>query len=145
MDPNKLEYKSNNPLVAVIKEKNVYKVMNGNQVVSTLIPDFIEFDNSLDSVSIVIDGKVQKVKIGSLVTVKNDFSVEPIRGYRINVIGYSKHGVENESGLKIMQKEIMSNYAIDKQESTYMVQFYKDKKFCGIVTVKFEDAAKSKK
>lgn len=145
MDPTKLEYKSNNPLVAVIKEKNVYKVMNGNQVVSTLIPDFIEFDNSLDSVSILIDGKVQKVKIGSLVTVKNDFSVEPIRGYRINVIGYSKHGVENESGLKIIQKEIMSNYAIDKQESTYMVQFYKDKKFCGIVTVKFEDAAKSKK
>lgn len=145
MDKNKLVYTSNNPLVAVIKEKDTYKIMNGNQLVSTLKPDFIEFENSLDSVSITLDGHLQKVKIGSLVSVKHDFVVDPIKGYRINVIGFSKSGVTSEAGIKIEHKELLPNYAIDKGESIYMVQFYKDKKFCGMVNIKFEDAAKNKK
>jgi hypothetical protein len=145
MDKNKLVYKSDNPLVAVVKSKNTYKIMNGNELVSTLHPDLIEFENSLDTVTIMIDGQPKKVKIGSLVTVKHNFNVEAIKGYRINVIGYSKAGVVSEGGITIEHKDFLAHYAIDKSESTYMVHFYKDKKFCGMVNLKFEDAQKSKK
>jgi len=145
MNKDKLVYSSNNPLVAVIKDKDDYKIMNGNILVSTLKPDYNEFESSLSDISLQIDGKKSSAKIGTQVNVKNNFLIEPINGYRINVIGWSKPGVISEGGIKIEQKELVKGYAIDKSETTYMVQFYKDKKFCGMLNVKFEDEKKMKK
>jgi len=145
MSKDKLVYNSNNPLVAVIKDKDEYKIMNGHIHVSTLKPDYIEFEHSLNDVGFIIDGKKTSVKIGSLISAKNSFQVDPINGYRINIIGFSKTGVVSEGGIKVEPKDFIKTYAIDKDETTYMVQFYKDKKFCGIVNIKFEDEKKSKK
>lgn len=145
MNKDKLVYTSNNPLVAVIKDKDDYKIMNGNILVSTLKPDYNEFESSLSDISLQIDGKKSSAKIGTQVNVKSNFLVEPINGYRINVIGWSKTGVISEGGIKIEPKDLVKGYAIDKSETTYMVQFYKDKKFCGMLNVKFEDEKKMKK
>ena len=145
MSKDKLVYNSNNPLVAVIKDKDEYKIMNGNILVSTLKPDFIEFEHSLNDIGLIIDGKKTTAKIGSLISAKNSFQIDPINGYRINIIGYSKPGVVSEDGIRVEPKDFIKSYAIDKDETTYMVQFYKDKKFCGMVNIKFEDEKKSKK
>lgn len=145
MEKDKLVYKSNNPLVAVIKEKDEYKIMNGNILVSKLKPDYAELDNSLNEVNLSLDSKKISTKMGAMVNAKNSFQIDPINGYRINVIGYSKAGVVSEGGIKIEAKDIVKSYAIDKAETTYMVQFYKDKKFCGMITIKFDDDKKSKK
>lgn len=145
MSKDKLVYNSNNPLVAVIKDKDEYKIMNGNILVSTLKPDFIEFEHSLNDIGLTIDGKKTTAKIGSLISAKNSFQIDPINGYRINIIGYSKTGIVSEGGIKVEPKDFIKSYAIDKDETTYMVQFYKDKKFCGMVNIKFEDEKKSKK
>lgn len=145
MSKGTLVYNSTNPLVAVLKEKDEYKIMNGNILVSKLKPDFFEFEDSLNSVGLIIDGKKISAKIGSLIRAKNSFQVEAINGYRVNIIGYSKNGVTNEVGIKVEPKDFIQSYAIDKDETTYMVQFYKDKKFCGMINIKFEDEKKSKK
>jgi len=145
MSKEKLTYESNNPLVAVMKEKDEYKIMNGHIVVSTLKPDFFEFDNSLNDVGLIIDGKKTTAKIGSLIHAKNSFQVDSINGYRVNIIGYTKEGVTNEAGFSVELKDFIKTYAIDKDETTYMVQFYKDKKFCGMVNIQFDDEKKSKK
>ncbi len=144
MSKDKLVYASNNPLVAVIKDKDEYKIMNGNTLVSRLKPDYTEFENSLNTVLVNIDGIKNNVKIGTAITLNKEFLVEPIKGYRINVIGYSKAGVVSEAGIKISEKELIKTYAIDKAEDTYMVQFYKDKRFAGMITVKFDNEKKSK-
>lgn len=145
MDKDKFVYASNNPLVAVIKDKDEYRVMNGNILISRFKPDYAEFENSLNSVVLQIDGIKSNVKIGSNIRVQKDFLVESIKGYRINVIGYSKSGVVSEDGIKIAEKDILDSYAIDKDETTYMVQYYKDKKFCGMITVTFSNKKKGKK
>lgn len=145
MSKDKLVYNSNNPLVAVIKDEDEYKIMNGNILVSTLKPDFIKFEHSLNDIGLIIDGKKTTAKIGSLISAKNSFQIDPINGYRINIIGYSKPGVVSEGGIRVEPKDFIKSYAIDKDETTYMVQFYKDKKFCGMVNIKFEDEKKSKK
>lgn len=145
MSKGTLVYNSTNPLVAVLKEKDEYKIMNGNILVSKLKPDFFEFEDSLNSVGLIIDGKKISAKIGSRISAKNSFQVEAINGYRVNIIGYSKNGVTNEVGIKVEPKDFIQSYAIDKDETTYMVQFYKDKKFCGMINIKFEDEKKSKK
>ncbi len=145
MKKEKLHYKSNNPLVALVKNKDEYIVMNGNKPISKLKPDFVEFDNSLSSVSIKVDGVSQSIKMGSIFKAKKSFLIEPRDGYRVNVIGYSKDGTANESGISIEMKDVIKTYALDKQERTYMVQFYKDKKFCGMVSAQFEGDAKAQK
>ena len=96
-------------------------------------------------IGLIIDGKKTTAKIGSLISAKNSFQIDPINGYRINIIGYSKPGVVSEGGIRVEPKDFIKSYAIDKDETTYMVQFYKDKKFCGMVNIKFEDEKKSKK
>lgn len=145
MSKEALVYHSTNPLVAVLKEKDEYKIMNGNILVSKLKPDFFEFEDSLKSVGLIIDGQKTSAKIGSLIRAKHSFQIDPIQGYRINMIGYSKEGVTSEGGIHVTPKDFMESYAIDKDETTYMVQFYKDKKFCGMINIKFEDERKSKK
>jgi len=94
---------------------------------------------------LIIDGKKTTAKIGSLIHAKNSFQVDSINGYRVNIIGYTKEGVTNEAGFSVELKDFIKTYAIDKDETTYMVQFYKDKKFCGMVNIQFDDEKKSKK
>ena len=145
MNKDKLSYTSNNPLIAVIKDKDEYNIMNGNILISKFKADFIEFENSLSTIGLLIDDKKSSAKIGSIIHAKNSFQIDPINGYRINIIGYSKNGVVSEGGIRVEPKDFIKSYAIDKDETTYMVQFYKDKKFCGMVNIKFEDDKKSKK
>ena len=66
MSKDKLVYNSNNPLVAVIKDKDEYKIMNGNILVSTLKPDFIEFEHSLNDIGLMMFTKFGK-RIQSIV------------------------------------------------------------------------------
>ena len=145
MNKDKLVYSSNNPLVAVIKDKDDYKVMNGNMLVSKLRADYSDFESSLNDVPLQIDGKRTTAKIGTLISAKHNFMIEPINGYRVNIIGYSKTGVVSEHNIKVELKDFIKTYSLDKNGTTYMVQFYKDKKFCGMLSIKFEDDAKAKK
>ena len=130
-------YHSENPLIAVIHDKNEYKIMNGNKLISTLKADMMEFDNSLNEINLLLDGKKSTAKVGTLIQAREHFEIAPIQGYRINIIGYSKEGVLSEEGIKVEPSALMKSYAIDKEETTYMVHFYKDKKFCGMVNIQF--------
>ncbi|NCD11851.1 MAG: hypothetical protein EOL93_04810, partial [Epsilonproteobacteria bacterium] len=142
INKEEFHYQSDNPLVAVLKDKDTYKIMNGNILISTLKADMMEFDNSLEEISLLLDGEKTRAKVGSLISANKSFEIAPIKGYRINVIGYSKEGVVSEEGIKIEPHSLMKSYAIDKNETIYMVHFYKDKKFCGMVNIQFVEPKK---
>ena len=44
---------------------------------------------------------------------------------------------KNESGLQIKKKQILKRFSIDKKGQIYRVEFYKDKKFAGMILVNF--------
>lgn len=74
MEKDKLIYKSDNPLVADYqKEKDEYKIMNGNILVSKLKPDYAELDNSLNEIGLNLDGKKISAKMGAMVKQKTLF------------------------------------------------------------------------
>jgi TATA-box binding protein (TBP) (component of TFIID and TFIIIB) len=133
-----LVYKSQNPLVAVIKSKSGYDIYNGNIKVSSLSTQSYAFDDSLKEVEAVSDGKIQKVAIGSYLNVKNSFKINVPNDYRLNIIGFSKKGVENESGIEVTKSELDKNYSLDKSAKIYRAEIYKSKSFCGMVVVKFD-------
>ncbi len=134
-----LEYKKNNPLIAVIEKNKTLKVRYGNRYVTSLKPQYFEYDYGLDSINMQVDGKNKKINIGEKVDVEKSFRVLAERNYRVNVIGYAKRGVVNENGLLIKRKQIKSRFSIDKNEKIFRVELYKGDKFSGMILVNFTE------
>jgi len=137
-----LEFSASNPLVAVIAKHKHFQVRYGNRRVTRLVPQYFDFDDSLQQVEFEIDGKIQRINLGTTVKVMQHFKVMPQKGYRTNVIGYSRKGLGNESGVTIKQQDIMRRFSVDKRARLYRVEFYRAERFCGMVLVNFSNPAK---
>jgi hypothetical protein len=132
-----LDIMSNNPLVAIVKEGKYYKVQYGNRRMTVLNPQYFQFDHSLKSINFTIDGQSKEIKVGDMVKVNNSFSVEKLKGYRVNVIGYKNKNYYNESGITIYKNQIQKRFSIDKNGKIFRVELYKGDKFSGMVLVNF--------
>jgi len=137
-----VEYEKSNPLIAVIKNKKTIKVRYGNRSVTSLNPQYFEYDYGLDSVSMQIDGKTKNISIGETVNVKNNFKVLAENDYRVNIIGFSKIGTRNENGLLVKRKQIASRFSVDKSSNIFRVELYKGKRFSGMILVDFDRGEK---
>ena len=137
------EYKKNNPLIAVISHKKGLKIRYGNRYVTSLKPQYFEYDYGLDSITVQVDGENKKINIGEKIKVEKSFRVRAANDYRVNIIGYSKQGVTNENNILIKRKNIKSRFSIDKSEKIFRVELYKGKKFSGMILVDFAEKKNS--
>lgn len=135
-----MKYKKNNPLIAVVGNNKVLKVRYGNRYVTSLKPQYFDYDYSLNSLNIQVDGKNRKINIGDKVNVEQSFRVLAGKDYRVNIIGYSKRGRVNENGLLVKRKQIIPRFSIDKNERIFRVELYKGSKFSGMILVNFVDS-----
>lgn len=132
-----LKYKKNNPLIAVIGKNKTLRVRYGNRYVTSLKPQYFDYDYSLDAVNIQADGKSRRINIGGKVNVAESFRVMAEEGYRVNIIGYARQGVANENMILVKREHIKSRFSIDREENLFRVELYKGKKFSGMVLVNF--------
>lgn len=132
-----VRFSASNPLIAVIGDKKSYKVRYGNRSVTQLNPQYFEYDDSLANFTLWVDGEQKTVKFGDVIEVKQHFKVDPLKDYRVNVIGYTKRGVKNESGILVSHKDIIKRYSVDRRSRKYRVEIYNGDKYCGMVLVKF--------
>ncbi len=137
-----VEFIANNPLIAVVANRNRYRIHYGNNRLTFLKPQYFEYDQSLDGIEMLIDGVPQQVEFGATIAVEHDFLVQRKKGYRVNVIGFSKRGQRNESGLKIEEQQIVDRYSIDKSGKIFRVEVYHQKRFSGMVLVDFRAQTK---
>lgn len=135
-----LIYTKSNPLIAVVRNKNELKVRYGNRYLTSLNPQYFEYDNNPEFIKMQVDGADKIIKIGERISVKNNFRVLAETDYRVNVIGYTKNGIVNENGHLIKRASIQSRYSIDKSENIFRVELYKGDKFSGMILVDFESA-----
>ncbi len=136
----RITFKPSSPVMTVINEGGKYVVHYGNRKLTTLIPQYFEYEKFDGSVKINIDGKIKDVKLGSLIKVKSYFNVRPSNRLRVNVIGYVNKKYKNESSLNIRKKYILTKYSIDKDGRRYRVEIYDKKyknKFLGMILVEF--------
>jgi hypothetical protein len=121
------------PLVAIKEYKNRFDLMCGNRVISRLYPDYVKNISPIKSLDIEIDGVKKAITIPSKFYFKKEFKILEKKGYRVNVIGYSKRGVKNEVNIDISQKNLLSRFSMDRDKKCYRVEIYKDKNFAGMV------------
>ncbi len=133
-----VEYTTDHPLVAVVERDEKYRVCYGNRRMSLLYPQYFEYDNSLHTLDMQIDGYEKVVPLGTVVDVKDNFLIKNRDGYRINVIGYTQEGLDSEVETTIERKSIVDRFSIDKEGKMYRVEIYRDHKFSGMILVNFD-------
>ena len=135
-----LSYHSPNPLIAVIKENDTYKVQYGNRSVTKLKPQYFEFAKPLDKISLLSDGNELVLKSGDKFSVKKSFKIKSLKNVRVNVIGYGTKSVD-ESEQEVDKNSLNKSYSIDKDGKIYRVEFYKSEngkeKFAGMILAEF--------
>ena len=131
-----LDFEASNPLLTIVKEKNIYTIHYGNRRLSKLKADYQDYDEQNNSVKLLVDGKLQDVSFGSIVNVSKDFLVKYDENFRVNVIGYTnKRKIETD--INIRKNQIASRFSVDKGGDVYRVEYYNKDKFAGMILVKF--------
>lgn len=137
----KITFKPSSPVMTVLEEKGRYVVYYGNRKLTTLVPQYMAYDEFDGSLQVEIDGKIQTVTLGSLVEVEDYFHIKTDERIRVNVIGYVNKKHKSEYGLDIRKKYIMKRFSIDKDGRRFRVEVYDSKvrdKFLGMFLVEFK-------
>ncbi len=132
-------YRPSNPLIALVESDQGYRVFHGNRRITRICPEYFEYDFSTEGINIQIDGEERKATFGDMLGVQESFMVMPKKGCRVNVIGFKKTGISDESGVMIGQEDVMKRFSVDKSGNIFRVEVYKDDKFSGMVLVNFTD------
>ncbi|MCF6249427.1 MAG: succinylglutamate desuccinylase/aspartoacylase family protein [Desulfobacula sp.] len=132
-----IEFTVNNPLMAIIPSGNAFSVIHGNRRMTHLSPQYFDYDFSIDAIKMIIDDTPQTVSFGQIIPVKNSFLVQHMKEHRVNIIGFTRKGLSNESGVIIKKEQVLKKYSIDKKGSIFRVEIYKEKKFSGMILVDF--------
>ena len=132
-----IDYSASNPLIAVLNQDRHYNIRYGNRSVTRLMPQYFDFDNSLTTVKLTVDGVEREVRLGGVIAVNDHFQVNTDDHYRVNVIGFTRPGLRNEQGVNIRHKDIAKRYSIDQQGQLFRIEFYRDNYFCGMILADF--------
>ncbi|WP_121022465.1 M99 family carboxypeptidase catalytic domain-containing protein [Helicobacter vulpis] len=127
-------------ILGLLPRKNQIWLKYGNKLMTRFIPEYMPFDDSLKDINIEIDNKVKTIALASIVDVKGSFKVLPKKGYRVNIIGFSRANEgskPNEVGVKIAHKNLSTRFSVDTKGRIYRVEVYKGNAFCGMILVRF--------
>ncbi|MCT7911352.1 hypothetical protein N5912_05900 [Arcobacter lacus] len=133
------EFKFENSLGATKIVDNKYELYIGNINVTNLFPQIFDVKEYKDTIKIEVDGKVINIKLGEIVDVKSSFKIVKNDFFRINVIGFSKTGVDSEDDILLKKSDMVDSFSIDTNNKQYRVEFYKDNNFYGMITINFVD------
>lgn len=133
-----VEFSSDNPLVALLGSGKRFNIHYGNRRMTFLNPQYMDFDDSIAGVEMDVDGFSEQVPFGRVMPVADSFTVKAKPGYRVNVIGFVKPGVKNESGVEVTHNGFMRSFSVDNRGKVYRVEVYKGDKFSGMILVDFD-------
>lgn len=136
---NSNEFKFEHPLgfLRVVDDK--YKLFIGNTNVTNLSKETFDIKEYKDTIELEIDGKITKVRLGEILDVKTSFKVLKNDYFRVNVIGFSKTGVDSEDNILLKKSDIINSFSIDTANKQYRIEFYKNDDFYGMITINFKN------
>lgn len=135
-DAKPTNFLSVNPLITIKPAKQIYRIHYGNNRLAFINPLSVELDRKIDKVGMVIDGVEQQIALGSVISVTENFSIDPPPSYRANIIGYASGG-KDDSGIMVKRSQLLPEYSIDLNAKRYRVEIYRGEKFSGMVLVDF--------
>lgn len=116
------DYATSNEITAIVADKKGYFIQYGNRFQARLHPEYFEFSDAFNEFKMEIDGEVKLVPFASKVLVKKEFMIPKIKGVRVNIIGLDKG--RDESGIKVVKKNMIPQYSLDTASKMFRVEFY---------------------
>ena len=132
-----LQFLVNNPLLALVHNKSDFSLYHGNRCLSRLSPQYFEYDLDIDHIEMEVDGQKKQVTFGSRIPVKEQFLVHPIPNHRVNIIGFAKKDMTDETGVLVTRNDFMQRFSIDRDGAIYRIEVYSKGKFNGMVLADF--------
>ena len=124
-------------ILGVIKSvDNRYELYIGNFKVSDFYPQIFEIEQYKEKIKVEIDGKIVETNFASQLDVKDSFKILK-SDFRVNIIGFSKDGVDSEDDILIKKSDIVDSFSVDNGKNKYRAEFYKDGKFYGMIILNF--------
>ena len=133
-EDNKFDF--THTLAKVKYNNNKYEIYVGNIKVCDLYPQTFELANTQNKIQILVDGKEIKTSFGNQIDIKSDFKILK-SDLRVNIIGYSKDGIDSEDDILIKKSDIQDTYSMDNNKTKYRAEFYKDGNFYGMIVLNF--------
>lgn len=127
------------PIMAVLPcaNDNSYLCIHyGNRKIAQIKPDWREINDELDAVKATVDGKEIIAPFGQILEVGKEVTIEPIKGFRVNAIGYDKGG-KDEAGIPLRRKDFETRFSIDRSGRLFRVEVYKGKTIAGMFLLRF--------
>ncbi len=141
-----IDFSTMDPLITVVPQASHYDVYQGNERVTTLVPQYFKYDKQLPTLNVIVDNDPQNVTVGNTLTVRKSFQIEPLDGYRVNAIGFSAK-TKDEAGISLSKSDFGRRFSLDKAGTVYRIEIYRlaaDKQekdmFAGMVLIKFCDS-----
>ncbi|MDR0477531.1 MAG: hypothetical protein LBH14_06300, partial [Desulfobulbaceae bacterium] len=146
-----LDFVTSNPLITVVPSDKGLCVFHGNEKITTLLPEYFEFDKEKQSpkVRFLVDGKAVDADMGQVIQVKKQVSVLPLKGYRVNFVGFRRPGVHDEAGITIKKENFIRSYSLNTDGNIFRAEFYRidaktgGEKFAGMINISFAGAKAS--
>lgn len=132
-----MEFHVNHPLLTLVPQGSGFSLFHGNRRLTRLYPQYFESDPGLDRIEMVVDGQSRTVTFGSSIQVREQFLVRDIPEHRVNIIGFSKKNVANESGVLVRLEQIAKRFSMDRDGRIFRVEVYGSGRFNGMVLVDF--------
>ncbi len=132
-----IEFVVNHPLMTLVPREGYFGLYHGNRQLTRLWPQYFEYARDLDGIFMVVDGQERFIPFGSVVSVQDRFLVKHIPAHRVNIIGFSRQKVPNESGFVVRQKNFIKRFSMDRAGRIFRVEVYQSGKFNGMVLVDF--------
>ena len=129
-------FKFEHSLGAIKAVDDRYEVYIGNIKVTEFYPQIFEIAKAEKNIKIEVDGKIIETPFASQIDIKKEFKIVK-NDYRVNIIGFSKAGLDSEDDVLIEEKDIQDNYSVDNGKTKYRAEFYKDGKFYGMIILNF--------
>ena len=133
-EDNKFDF--THTLAKVKYNNNKYEIYVGNIKVCDLYPQTFELANTQNKIKILVDGKEIETSFGNQIDIKSDFKILK-SDLRVNIIGYSKDGIDSEDDILIKKSDIQDTYSMDNNKTKYRAEFYKDGNFYGMLVLNF--------
>ncbi|HBT96163.1 MAG TPA: deacylase [Desulfobulbaceae bacterium] len=142
-----LDFSTRNPLITVVPSNQKFDVFHGNEKITTLSPEYFDVDEAEHppKVRFLVDGQVIDAKMGQVIRAQKQISVVPLKGYRVNFIGFSQRGTRDEAGITIKKKDFIKRYSLNTKGNVFRAEFYRNdpktngEKFAGMVNISFAD------
>lgn len=133
------QFKFSHPLGNIRKVNNNYEIYIGNRKIVALKPQYFKLDSSCPrKFDILIDGQRRSIDKATNFCVNDDFKIINNKDVRVNIIGFTKKGISNESGFSIRRESLNKRFSVDKDNKTYRIEFYKNNKFCSMSLIHFK-------